>query len=380
MLPALLQEALKPILLIKLVIITKKNEAIPPSKLKSRGQDLCCGPVVLLTPSYFNTSRNVREHAALAWLWENRESWRSRALLLTAGALLAAILDGWFDAVTWTFPFEPLLRNLSFNLLQHGADAFGTRAWWWYAYDYAGAWGGTLPVFMALAMIGARRLPLPFLMGIVICLVHSFIPHKETRFLLPAVTLFAICAGFGLVQLGLWLRNAIPARHGRSRDAIVYSALCGTWLILSGINVFGLDYAEYWDTDQHDALTVSNQLFHEPPSCGLGLYGLGTYTIGGYSYLHRRIPIYQVLPTITPAGLTDAARDFDTAVLDRRPPSPRSAALLTSLGYRNEKCTGIYCILRRPGSCRGSVMPKPDGPPHFYLGPARYPQRQGIND
>jgi len=315
---------------------------------------------------------------ALACFWGDRQTWKHRVSWLTLGALLCVALDGWFDAMTWGLPFEPLWRNFTFNILKQGADAFGTGPWWWYLYDYAGAWGGTLPIFFGLAIIGARWLPLPFLMGLTLCIVHSFLAHKETRFLFPAINLFAICAGVGMVQLGLWINDALEKTRRRPRR-LVFGGLCAAWLILSGINVFGLDYREYWDEDQHDALQISDLLYHGPPRCGLGLYNMDGFRIGGYSYFHRRLPIYPVSSASSAVQLRDAAGNFDAVVIDLQY-WQQPARQLLSLGYQKDNCVGKLCILRRAGDCRGDPMPKPPGPKNFALGPAAYPQHQGVND
>ena len=74
------------------------------------------------------------------------------------------------------------------------------------------------------------------------------------------------------------------------------------------------------------------------------------------------------------------APDFNVLIFKRHPEIP-TARMPVQAGYKLADCTGDYCLMRRPGTCRGTPMGRSASLPEgFALGPARYPQRQGIND
>ncbi|CAM9187423.1 unnamed protein product [Phaeothamnion confervicola] len=158
-------------------------------------------------------------------------------VLPTVGIMLAAstAADRWFYGA-WTF--VPL-NFLRFNVLEGSSAVFGVQPWHWnFTEGLPAMLGLSLPFFIPGAVSGPAaclgRLILFFLA------THSLSPHKEWRFLLAALQLANVCAGytlwrdqaapapaFGFVQ---WWQRQPPRR--RRRMAVVAFVLGNTPLAL----------------------------------------------------------------------------------------------------------------------------------------------------
>ena len=80
-----------------------------------------------------------------------------------------------------------------------------------------------------------------------------------------------------------------------------------------------------------------------PALCGLGHNRKDRYISGGYTFLHRRVPIIQVND-----GDEDGPRKFAAAnVLIED--TARPAHLPSS--FSRQKCFDTFCVFARPGSC-----------------------------
>jgi len=114
-----------------------------------------------------------------------------RIAALAAGGLAAGALQGLFDLWTTGEFLGPVVRNIQINLDPKPGLSRSTPL------AYIGLWLLlTVPpatvVLLPMLVRATRRLPLvawPFLSFVV---VHSLIPHKEDRFMLPMLPLFLI--------------------------------------------------------------------------------------------------------------------------------------------------------------------------------------------
>lgn len=287
----------------------------------------------------------------LLWFWRGFD--RQRFVFLSLGALITITLNGAFDAYTWAAPFEPLWRNIQFNVLMDGAaKAFGAHAWWEYFYQMGVQWGGTIGPFLALAFFGARRHWLLFTMALVVFFSHMLISHKEYRFILPSIQIFAILAGFGLVELSRLLINGWRSTGKIISSKMVIASLGAAWLLLCIVNYVGRDYETYRDR-VHDNLVTMLRVSKMPNVCGIGLYRIGTYESGGYSYLHRPIPMFWSDSSVNPDKVFEDQAGFNLFMapqLDKkRIPAP----------YVKESCYYKTCIYIRPGGCETLKLKRP---------------------
>lgn len=110
---------------------------------------------------------------------------------LAGGGLVAVALQGGYDALTTGRFLGPVLANIAYNA---APPAELTRS---SAFTYVGLWLLlTVPpatLWLAPAMwLAARRLGLVVWPFVAFVLVHSLVPHKEERFMLPVLPLFLV--------------------------------------------------------------------------------------------------------------------------------------------------------------------------------------------
>ena len=275
---------------------------------------------------------------AAAILMQRR--WRDALVFCGAGGVVA-LLGGLLDWATWGRPFHSLLTYVEFNLIVGGASSFGVEPFTFY---FSTLWSSTGPALILLAAcfcLGA--LVEPVLAGAVVAFVlaHSLLPHKEFRFLVPCLPLFAAVAGIGVERV----LSRLPA--GR----IVGPASA---VALTGIFAFGLRHLTYEQMGQYlgtERASLSVWKSEEEPTlllaeagerqdlCGVAVLKSRAAFTGGYTYLHRDVPLlYQSeLCSAAPANYVVAPVDYDPQTL----PS----------AYTLERQRGSWGLFRREGTC-----------------------------
>ncbi len=289
---------------------------------------------------------------SLLWLLRQR---RQREALFFAGAGAAALLvgGGLLDWLSWGRPFHSLLAYVDFNLLRGGASTFGVEPFWYYAQSLWTSCGPVLPLLVALAVLGGLRAPVLGLAVLLDVLVHSLIPHKELRFLVPALPLLAVLVGLGADRL-------FPQR-GPARAAW---ALCAAAAALSlALELPSLTYRELgqyldvprgtrriWNADEEPNLLLASA-GQQPDLCGLGVLGLRPAFTGAYTYLHRSVPLFYGRETCgAEAGLNYLMVPYHLQD-ELLPP-----------GYQQVASRGWLGLFRREGACQPlKVDPLLDG-------------------
>ena len=258
------------------------------------------------------------------------------------------------DWATLGYPLASLWRGFLYNLVYGVGSEFGTEPWDFYLAAALSVWLPAL-VLALVAVFGGRRLPALLVAAAAIVAIHSAIPHKEYRFIYPAAVLLTVLAGIGVAQLVDWGARLLGARGMRAGIAIVISSA----MILA---YWGSTALQLWTSDGfaelrrrgHDNLVAESYAARLPKMCGLGFYGSTPgfdWSInGGYTYLHRPVPMYSPKD---PAELAATAPAFDT-LLYTVPPPPE-------LGFNTLLCFGKTCVSRRNGGC----APQPSPPMPF---------------
>ena len=131
-------------------------------------------------------------------LWQLLTAFRCRWLAFLGSGISIGLLYGAVDALTWSYPFEALWRNVAANLYYGVQTLYGVMPWYWYLSTLLKYWGGLSAVMLALCLLGALRLPQPFVAGLLIAATYSIFGHKEFRFIYPAILLAIIVSGVGL--------------------------------------------------------------------------------------------------------------------------------------------------------------------------------------
>jgi len=223
------------------------------------------------------------------------------AIALAAGGFAALLLGGLLDWVTWGKPFQSIIEYLRFNVIEKGSELWGVSSRGFYLQTMLATNGLALLALVLGFLAGLARTWPVALLTLLFLAIHSLFPHKELRFLYPALPLFLTCAAVGLAVLieKLPLLRARPATSA----AVVGMVLLAAFGLRArrvtfddigqGLQVPG--EARPPTTRVWGCLDEQNRLLAEvgrrADLCGLVMPNVNAYWTGGYSYLHRRVPL-----------------------------------------------------------------------------------------
>jgi phosphatidylinositol glycan class B len=267
----------------------------------------------------------------LGMIYFCRERWRERLRPLVMGALVPAIIFGVVDACTWSYPFQSYYRYIWVNVIEGRSSLYGTQPWFWYI-SLLLTHLGPLAV---LAAIGVRRSPILGWLAFIMVAAHSMISHKESRFIYPAVPLAITLASIGIVEIAKTC-GAIWKSPLRTRIVVG-----GSVAFVSAMS-FWLSAQFVYRAEDGGGLAAFRQLSRDPNVCGIGLHGVAWLETGGYTYLHRRVPIF---PLIGEYQAREASPGFNALLsfgtLDR-----------VEGNFHLQTCWGEVCLYKRPGLCK----------------------------
>ena len=223
------------------------------------------------------------------------------AIALAAGGFAALLLGGLLDWVTWGKPFQSIIEYVRFNVIEKGSELWGVSSRGFYLQTMLATNGLALLALVLGFLAGLARTWPVALLTLLFLAIHSLFPHKELRFLYPALPLFLTCAAVGLAVLieKLPLLRARPATSA----AVVGMVLLAAFGLRArrvtfddigqGLQVPG--EASPPTTRVWGCLDEQNRLLAEvgrrADLCGLVMPNVNAYWTGGYSYLHRRVPL-----------------------------------------------------------------------------------------
>lgn len=279
---------------------------------------------------------------------ERREPARVVALrFVAASAAVAVVVGVGIDWIAWGTPFHSFVRYVSFNLSGKNA-LFGPPLPATYYVTTLWTSVGPAILVVVVGLVAARpRWPLAIVAAYVIA--HSLVPHKELRFLMPIVPLALCGAGIGLAQLGARVRRGDVVVSG---VALVAALAMGVRARGETFASMGQNFGGHSRGDRpvwHAGEDINRLLWNvgvQPDSCGVMIAGSEPAWTGGYTYLHKRIPIVwenerRKMPLanylIAPAGES------------------------TQFGYTVVRREPTFWLYRRDGGCAGSLE-RPDPP------------------
>lgn len=272
-------------------------------------------------------------------------------LPLAIGGALAMLLGTAVDLSQGVVPFSWLFKNFAANIVEGRAASFGVQGPHFYIGAMLVHWTATAVLLVPLALIGARRYPALFLALVAHLVLHTLVEHKEYRFVLLPVAGVVLFAALGFADALQWVIARLPDR----RTAVLATALV-FWLLTSLFLAFGERYRYRWFS-HYPALTMTAEAGRTPGLCGVA-FNMHSLSGGGYSYLHRPVPIYEFQPwQSSMIGRSQAA--FNAIVT-----SP-SGAKDVPASYRRVRCiepplpdpdnwqpdAGAACLFVRPGAC-----------------------------
>ncbi|HVG64276.1 MAG TPA: mannosyltransferase [Hyalangium sp.] len=216
--------------------------------------------------------------AALVWLGL---AWRWRTLAFTClGGLAVALGLGALDWATWGSPFHSFFAYVRFNVLSDGAaQQFGAHPRGFYVPVLLTAiplWAWvTVPMGLA-ALRDRLAISLPVFCAVAYLLAVSATPHKEERFLYPALVLLLLEAA---PALAAWLLETF--RSMKLRWSIAAVALATT--VASGYLYPPFDLRG----DEFRAIVAATR---DDQASGLLIVGEGLWGAGGFFYIGKNIP------------------------------------------------------------------------------------------
>ncbi len=225
---------------------------------------------------------------------------RRSALELSGVFLLAALGLGLLDWATWGRPFQSALVNLSFNVVEGGGSLWGTADRTYYVQVLLRAMPLVTVVLLLGGALAARRALGLCLAVLAFLVLHSLVPHKEFRFILPVLPAWAALAGLGMDSASRFLEARSPRLAGLAvAPAFLAAALSaatfhrltfGDLGAYEGVKPQQSAYQDFGDVNR--LLTRAGQL---PELCGLKVEAVHMAWAGGYTYFHKDAPLYSHL-------------------------------------------------------------------------------------
>jgi hypothetical protein len=267
------------------------------------------------------------------------------ALVYGASAFVVGMLGGLLDKLTWGNWFHSFAVYVKFNLIEGKASGWGVADYDYYAKTLWTSTGWPLVLIvlgLALSFRWARVLPIFVLLYIA---AHNAIPHKEYRFLMPIMPILFALSGAGLawvlgklpevtvrarrIGIGGWMATALAVAMGLTlalkTRAITFEDMgqgvgspmgqTAPWHHEEGPNL------AFWEAGQHNDL------------CGMAMVGIPMISTGGYSYLHKNVPLLNSMDTSSANYLA----------LPRMVPPPSGWRLVA--GFPD------YVLVKREGPC-----------------------------
>lgn len=225
---------------------------------------------------------------------------RRAALEVSGVFLLAAAGLGLLDWATWGRPFQSALVNLRFNVVEGGGSLWGTAESSYYLRVLWRAMPLLTGVLLLGGVLAARRAPGLCALVLAFLALHSLVPHKEFRFILPVLPAWAALAGLGMDTAMRWVEARKPALS----EWVVAPAFLAAALSAAGFHrlTFGdlgayegvkpqqSAYQDFGDVNR--LLTLAGQL---PDVCGLKVEAVHMAWAGGYTYFHKDARLYSHL-------------------------------------------------------------------------------------
>ncbi|HZJ56404.1 MAG TPA: hypothetical protein VFD38_19835, partial [Myxococcaceae bacterium] len=243
---------------------------------------------------------------ALVGTWLGRRRWREAAEV--SGVLLAwALVFGLLDRLTWGGWFHSAAAYWRYNWVQGRGALFGASPPGYYLRVLWTSMPTVAAVMVPAVLLGMVRAPALAATVALFAGVHSAIPHKELRFILPVLPAAMALAGVGLTvaatRVGRRLPVGLALLGAVSSGARFHSLTFGQLGAYEGQREAVSAYDDFGPVNR--LLLVASEL---PGLCGLKVEATHIAWAGGYSYFHRDAPMYSHL------GPPRGSRHFDVVL------------------------------------------------------------------
>jgi hypothetical protein len=243
------------------------------------------------------------------------------------------------DAVTWSHPFQSFLvyyqvhaKEFSVPSLPSTDAAEGApnvATWYWYLKMLCAHLG---PVAF-LVLVGIRRSPFLGWVALIHLVFHSLFSFRAVRYLYPLVPLEITLVAIGLIELA-------PAFNSRRRSPLAPRTMVGGGLAFLALSSCLLVSQFNW-SQRSGCLIAFDQLSRDSTLCGVGVFKIPWWSLGGYAHLHQNVPI--VLLGEAPE-LEEQLTSFNAVLVPGTLTDPSHTLALAG-------CWNGVCLYRRPGPC-----------------------------
>jgi hypothetical protein len=274
--------------------------------------------------------------------------WRKRIPAVLAGLSLPVLAFGLVDWMTWSYPWQSFFSKFQIDVLGGRAQAYGTQPWYWYLLVLLNLLGFVI-LFLRK---GAQRSPLLAVVALIILASHSLIGFKEARYMYPILPLAIVLASMGFVE-------AVAPLRARWKLPEFSKGVIATGLVFFALSsAFVASRLPDW-LDPPPAQAALDRLSRDSTLCGVGFYGPDFYGMnwpntGGYSRLHRNVPMILAPDSESLARQTPT---FNAVIV------PVSTSSVLS-GFSRSGCWNGMCLYQRPGGCQA---PRPADTLDGYL-------------
>jgi GPI mannosyltransferase 3 len=312
---------------------------------------------------------------------------RREALAFVVGGAVGLLGGEILDWITWGAPFHSLLAYLRYNM---GRSAtYGVSSW---SYYLGTAWSSTGVSLLAIVvgLIAAwHRARALVVVAVGFVVVHSFVPHKEYRFLMPVVPLVLAVSAVGLQAMlerfrrtpdpkaeghgagespeRLKSAGGVTSRESELRRRHLPAAVVG--IVMSALMIVKAVDATFASTGQWtDQPEGARSVWHHWEGANLGLAdvgsrgdvcavllaGIGAVWSGGFTYLHRDVPFLDLQNLPNPGDLLPFA-NYVVLSPEVEPP-PNYMPLQQSRDWSVRRRNGT-CVPPLPGLSRSFGEP-----------------------
>lgn len=258
-----------------------------------------------------------------------------RSYALGVALILPITLFGLVDWVSLGMPFQSYWKYFTLNILLGGSERFGTAPWNWYISLLISRYG----LLVVAVLFGIRKAPTLAASCILEFIILSGIAHKEERFLYPIAPYIIILAALGLVELIRAVAHFCDVRVG-SKPIIA----CGMTSMVACSIICWPSYA--FRGVAASAMVQMERAGSKPDLCGVDLHDIPWFQAGGYTYLHRNVPI-----SISAADDVQTFRAVNAVIAP-------SSLEVTTAGLTGGGCDRGVCFYSKVGSCKEEVKEK----------------------
>ncbi|MCX7115220.1 MAG: hypothetical protein NTW08_04880 [Gammaproteobacteria bacterium] len=220
-----------------------------------------------------------------AFTWKKNQIIQSGVVFM--GVLL---LSGYIDYLTWGKWFVSYYNNILFNHIYGiSSSIFLTQPALWYPEQLLIASSGIFMLCLLLSCFFFQKLWVLVASILILVITHSFLPHKEYRFIFAAIPLLLMITA---AVISLYAERSAKTQRWRYGAAITVFFLVS---VGGGLNRLPYEQRIYHFTPlyaRENTLQAFDFMRADNKLAALFINSPEWWLTGGYYYLHRDVPVY----------------------------------------------------------------------------------------